>query len=145
MCSACTSRPETVYGLLIGWNGVLIVLTELPLTSLTLRFDARRVMALGYVLRRRRLRAERLGAQHLRALDRDDDLHRRRDDQRADDQRLRRAARAGADARTLHGHARAGLERRGHPRAAARLPALRTSIRASCGSVAACWVWPRRG
>jgi MFS family permease len=42
--------PETVYGLLIGWNGALVVLAELPLTSLTLRFDARRVMALGYVL-----------------------------------------------------------------------------------------------
>jgi MFS family permease len=42
--------PETVYGLLVGWNGVLIVLTELPLTSWTLRFDARRVMALGYLL-----------------------------------------------------------------------------------------------
>jgi len=43
-------RPETVYGLLIAWNGLLVVCTELPLTSLTLRFDARRVMALGYVL-----------------------------------------------------------------------------------------------
>jgi MFS family permease len=42
--------PETVYGLLIAWNGVLVVFTELPLTSLTLRFNARRVMALGYVL-----------------------------------------------------------------------------------------------
>ena len=42
--------PETVYGLLLGWNGVLIVLAELPLTSATMRFDARRVMALGYAL-----------------------------------------------------------------------------------------------
>jgi MFS family permease len=42
--------PETVYGLLLGWNGVLIVCAELPLTSATMRFDARRVMALGYVL-----------------------------------------------------------------------------------------------
>jgi MFS family permease len=42
--------PEIVYGLLIAWNGVLVVFTELPLTSLTLRFDARRVMALGYIL-----------------------------------------------------------------------------------------------
>ncbi|EDY19825.1 major facilitator superfamily MFS_1 [Chthoniobacter flavus Ellin428] len=42
--------PETVYGLLIAWNGVLVVFAELPLTSLTLRFDARRVMAAGYVL-----------------------------------------------------------------------------------------------
>ena len=43
-------RPETIYGLLISWNGVLIVLAELPLTSWTLRFDPRRVMALGYLL-----------------------------------------------------------------------------------------------
>ena len=42
--------PETVYGLLVGWNGALVVLAELPLTVATLRFDPRRVMALGYVL-----------------------------------------------------------------------------------------------
>jgi MFS family permease len=42
--------PETVYGLLIAWNGALVVFTELPLTSLTLRFNARWVMATGYVL-----------------------------------------------------------------------------------------------
>ncbi len=42
--------PESVYGLLISWNGLLIVLAELPLTIWTLRFDARRVMALGYLL-----------------------------------------------------------------------------------------------
>ncbi len=42
--------PEIVYGLLLAWNGTLIVLTELPLTSVTLRFNARRVMALGYIL-----------------------------------------------------------------------------------------------
>ena len=36
--------------LLLGWNGVLIVFAELPLTGVTMRFDARRVMALGYVL-----------------------------------------------------------------------------------------------
>jgi MFS family permease len=42
--------PETVYGLLIAWNGALVVFTELPLTSLTLRFNARRVMAVGYLL-----------------------------------------------------------------------------------------------
>jgi MFS family permease len=42
--------PETVYGLLVGWNGVLIVLAELPLTSWTLRFEPRRVMAFGYAL-----------------------------------------------------------------------------------------------
>jgi MFS family permease len=42
--------PETVYGLLIAWNGLLVMLLELPLTSLTLRFDGRRVIALGHVL-----------------------------------------------------------------------------------------------
>jgi MFS family permease len=42
--------PEAVYGVLMSWNGLLIVFAELPLTSLTLRFNARRVMALGYVL-----------------------------------------------------------------------------------------------
>ncbi len=42
--------PESVYGLLLAWNGALVVFTELPLTSLTLRFDSRRVMALGHVL-----------------------------------------------------------------------------------------------
>jgi MFS family permease len=38
------------YGLLISLNGLLVVLCELPLTTITKRFPARRVMALGYVL-----------------------------------------------------------------------------------------------
>ena len=42
--------PETIYGLLLGWNGVLIVFAELPLTGMTMRFDTRRVMALGHAL-----------------------------------------------------------------------------------------------
>lgn len=42
--------PETIYGLLVAYNGVLIVIAELPLTALTLRFNPRRVMALGYAL-----------------------------------------------------------------------------------------------
>ncbi|HEY3900433.1 MAG TPA: MFS transporter [Chthoniobacter sp.] len=42
--------PEIVYGLLLAWNGALVVFTELPLSSLTLRFDQRRVMAVGYTL-----------------------------------------------------------------------------------------------
>src|SRR5205085_1196026 len=41
--------PST-YGLLISCNGMLVVLFELPLTTITKRFPARRVMALGYVL-----------------------------------------------------------------------------------------------
>jgi len=41
---------ETVYGLLIGWNGLLVMLAELPLTTITQRFDPRQVMAFGYAL-----------------------------------------------------------------------------------------------
>jgi len=41
--------PAQVYGLLIGWNGVLIILLELPLTRLTRTLAARRVMAAGYL------------------------------------------------------------------------------------------------
>ncbi len=38
------------YGLVISLNGALVVLCELPLTTITKRFAARRVMALGYLL-----------------------------------------------------------------------------------------------
>jgi MFS family permease len=38
------------YGLLISLNGVLVVLCELPLTTITRRLSARRVMAAGYLL-----------------------------------------------------------------------------------------------
>ena len=38
------------YGALISLNGALVVLCELPLTTITRRFPARRVMAAGYVL-----------------------------------------------------------------------------------------------
>ncbi|HWH71620.1 MAG TPA: MFS transporter [Candidatus Sulfotelmatobacter sp.] len=41
--------PAT-YGLLISLNGVLVVLCELPLTLITRRYPARRMMALGFVL-----------------------------------------------------------------------------------------------
>src|SRR6184192_1983041 len=37
------------YGAIISLNGVLVVLCELPLTSITRRFPARRVMAAGYL------------------------------------------------------------------------------------------------
>jgi MFS family permease len=40
---------EKAYGLL-GLNGILIVLFELPLTNWTRRYDHRRLMALGYAL-----------------------------------------------------------------------------------------------
>ena len=42
--------PEMVFGLLAGWNGAFVMLGELPLTTATMRFDPRRVLALGYVL-----------------------------------------------------------------------------------------------
>jgi len=41
--------PST-YGLLISLNGLLVVLFELPLTTITKRYPSRRVMALGYLL-----------------------------------------------------------------------------------------------
>jgi MFS family permease len=42
--------PETLYGLLIGWNGVMVTFCELPLSGWTRKFQPRRVMALGYIL-----------------------------------------------------------------------------------------------
>lgn len=39
----------TTYGALISFNGFLVVCCELPLTTLTQRFPARRIMALGYI------------------------------------------------------------------------------------------------
>jgi MFS family permease len=39
-----------VYGAVISLNGALVVFCELPLTTITRRFPARRVMAVGYVL-----------------------------------------------------------------------------------------------
>lgn len=41
---------ETLYGALLGWNGLMVMIAELPLTGVTQRFDARRMMALGYLL-----------------------------------------------------------------------------------------------
>ena len=38
------------YGVLVSLNGALVVLMELPLTTVTRRFPARRVMAAGYVI-----------------------------------------------------------------------------------------------
>ena len=40
----------SAYGLLISLNGLMVVFFELPLTTITKRFPARRVMALGYLL-----------------------------------------------------------------------------------------------
>lgn len=41
---------SSVYGMVVSLNGVLVVLCELPLTTISRRFAARRVMALGYLL-----------------------------------------------------------------------------------------------
>jgi MFS family permease len=41
---------DKTYGALLSLNGVLVVCCELPITSFTRRFPARRVMAVGYVL-----------------------------------------------------------------------------------------------
>jgi MFS family permease len=38
------------YGVVLSLNGALVVLFELPLTTITRKFPARRVMAVGYVL-----------------------------------------------------------------------------------------------
>ncbi|HWW01705.1 MAG TPA: MFS transporter [Candidatus Acidoferrum sp.] len=40
----------STYGLVVSLNGALVVLCELPLTTITKRFPARRIMALGYLL-----------------------------------------------------------------------------------------------
>ncbi len=42
--------PEEVFGLLVGWNGLMIVLFELSLTRWVQRFSERHVMTLGNVL-----------------------------------------------------------------------------------------------
>jgi predicted MFS family arabinose efflux permease len=41
---------EQIFGVLIGWNGVMVVFCELPLTRVTQRFQPRWVMCLGYLL-----------------------------------------------------------------------------------------------
>jgi MFS family permease len=42
--------PAATYGVLISLNGLLIVFFELPLTTITRRLQARRTIALGYLL-----------------------------------------------------------------------------------------------
>jgi MFS family permease len=42
--------PSRTYGMLIGLNGLIVLLFEIPLTAFTRRFDPRRVMAIGAVL-----------------------------------------------------------------------------------------------
>jgi MFS family permease len=43
-------QDTQVYGLLLAWNGLLVVVAELPLTGFILRFHPRHVLALGYAL-----------------------------------------------------------------------------------------------
>jgi MFS family permease len=43
-------RNTEVYGLLLAWNGFLVVVMELPLTGWILRLEPRRMMAAGYLL-----------------------------------------------------------------------------------------------
>ena len=43
-------RDLQVYGLLLAWNGLLVVVAELPLTSWFLRFPPAQVIACGYLL-----------------------------------------------------------------------------------------------
>jgi MFS family permease len=52
MSLAITSSgfSTTVYGLVISLNGALVVLFELPIASITGRYAARRVMAIGFLL-----------------------------------------------------------------------------------------------
>ena len=40
----------SLYGVLISFNGLLVVLCELPITSVTRRFPVRRMIALGFLL-----------------------------------------------------------------------------------------------
>jgi MFS family permease len=43
------SSPQ-VFGLILGWNGLMVVLFELPFTRWTQRFPSRRVIVIGYFL-----------------------------------------------------------------------------------------------
>lgn len=42
--------PEQVFGCVLGWNGIMVALFELPMTRWTQRLDFRRVIKTGYVL-----------------------------------------------------------------------------------------------
>jgi MFS family permease len=46
----CSGFSAATYGLVISLNGALVVLCELPLTTITKRFPARRVIAIGFLL-----------------------------------------------------------------------------------------------
>jgi predicted MFS family arabinose efflux permease len=42
--------PEEVFGIILGWNGLMVAVCELPMTRWTQRFDAQRVIMIGYIL-----------------------------------------------------------------------------------------------
>jgi MFS family permease len=42
--------PEEVFGCILGWNGLMVAICELPMTRWTQRFDAQRVIMIGYIL-----------------------------------------------------------------------------------------------
>jgi len=43
-------RPEQIFGTLIGWNGLMVLLFELPITRITQRINPRHAMCCGYLL-----------------------------------------------------------------------------------------------
>lgn len=43
-------HPEQIFGTLIGWNGMMVLLFELPITRITRHVDPRRAMCWGYAL-----------------------------------------------------------------------------------------------
>ena len=42
--------PEQVFGLVLGWNGLMVALFELPMTRWTQQFNARHVIMSGYLM-----------------------------------------------------------------------------------------------
>ncbi len=42
--------PEQVFGLLLGWNGLMVTCIELPMTRWTQQFNPRRIIITGYLL-----------------------------------------------------------------------------------------------
>ena len=116
-----------LYGTLAALNGILIVVIELPLTTVTRRFQAQPVIALGWLLVGAGFAltgfAETALAFALTVVD----LDARRDRQLAGLGRLRRRPRTRAAARPVHGRVVLHLGDRARGRAAARHGALRVA------------------
>lgn len=45
-----TLSPEQVFGCVLGWNGLMVAMFELPLTRWTQRLEARHVIMAGYIM-----------------------------------------------------------------------------------------------